>query len=320
MPIIEVREDLTSDLVFDNDQDRVKVVSQKINLKSGMQRNMLKMDLFWDHLPSQIGVSPVQSFNGIIEFIVTPTPLILTNMSVDGQPRATPNASNENVLYKSIINTTTRPNPIQEGGRYQFREFPNNFLATESNFPFYHPHVYVNVVYHLADNPDVTYPYVSRSRCSFYMSFAEKRISKIKYGIGLLREFAQSQTMQISAQGRSLINVFDLAGQYSPLYTWGGARPEIMISGQNLTQYFISQSGQEAETMDTAGQLRTFAQQSRTMVPNPQAFGDAVAGIPYWIREFLPLGVITGAIRPQRPPRVTQDDPLLAGLGNVICV
>lgn len=319
MPIIEVREDLTNDLVFDNNQDLIKVVSQKINLKSGMQRNMLKMDLFWDHLPSQIGVSPVQSFDGVIEFIVTPTPLILTNMTVDGLPNATPNASNENVLYKAIINTPNRSVDIQDGLLIS-REFPQDFLATQSNFPFYHPHVYVNLVFHLADGPTTSYPYVSRSRCSFYMSFAEKKISKVKYGIGLLREFAQSQTMQISAQGRSLINVTDLAGQYSPMYTWGGARPEIMISGQNLTQYFVSQSGQEAETMNTAGQLRTFASQSRTMVPNPAAFGDAAAGIPYWIREFLPLGVITGAIRPQRPPRVTQDDPLVAGLGNVICV
>jgi len=319
MPIIEVREDLTNDIVFENNQDLVKVVSQKINLKSGMQRNMLSMDLFWDHLPSQIGVSPVQSFDGVIEFIVTPTPLILTNMTVDGLPMATPNASNENVLYKAIINTPNRSVDIQDGVLIS-REFPQDFLATQSNFPFYHPHVYVNLVFHLADGPTTSYPYVSRSRCSFYMSFAEKKISKVKYGIGLIREFAQSQTMQISAQGRSLINVTDLAGQYSPMYTWGGARPEIMISGQNLTQYFVSQSGQEAETMNTSGQLRTFASQSRTMVPNPQAFGDAAAGIPYWIREFLPLGVITGAIRPQRPPRVTQDDPLVAGLGNVICV
>jgi len=319
MPIIEVREDLTNDLVFDNDQDLIKVVSQKINLKSGMQRNMLSMDLFWDHLPSQIGVSPVQSFDGIIEFIVTPTPLILTNMTVDGLPMATPNASNENVLYKAIINTPNRSVDIQDGV-FISREFPQDFLATQSNFPFYHPHVYVNLVFHLADGPAISYPYVSRSRCSFYMSFAEKKISKVKYGIGLLREFAQSQTIQISAQGRSLPNVIDLAGQYSPMYTWGGARPELMISGQNLTQYFVSQAGQEAETMNTSGQLRTFASQSRTMVPNPEAFGDAAAGIPYWIREFLPLGVITGAIRPQRPPRVTQDDPLVPGLGNVICV
>jgi len=42
--------------------------------------------------------------------------------------------------------------------------------------------------------------------------------------------------------------------------------------------------------------------------------------MPYWIRDLLPLGVISGAIRPQRPPRVTQDDPTLPGLGNVVCV
>lgn len=318
MPIIEVREDLTDDIVFENPQDVIKVVTTKVNLKSGMQRNMLQMDLFWDTLPQQIGIPESNiPFAGVIEFIVTPTPLILTNMSVDGTPRAAPNASNENVLYKAIYSAEERGFSLNAFGE---RRFPQDFLATQSNFPWYHPTLYFNLVFHLREDEFTTYPYVSRTRCSFYTSFLEKKISKVKYGIGLLREFAQSQTMQISAQGRSLMNVLDLAGQYSPLYTWGGARPEIMISGQNLTTYFVSQSGQEAETMNTATQLRTFADQSRNMVANPEAFGDAAAGIPYWIREFLPLGVITGAIRPQRPPRVTQDDPGLPGLGNVICV
>jgi len=317
MPIVEVREDLTNDLIFANSQDLVKVVTQKVSLKSGMQRNMLQMDYFWDSLPTQIGVTPQFSFDGVIELIVTPTPLILTKMNVDGRPTAAPNASNDNVLYKAII---SGPFPAVEvqAATYQTREFPSKFLATQSNFPFFHPHVYISLVFHA--NEPKGYPYISRSRISFYMSFAEKKISAVKYGIGLIREFALSQTMQISAQGRLLSDPANLAGQYSPLYTWGGARPELMISGQALTQYFLSQSGQEAETMNTSAQLRTFAAQSRTMVPNPDAFGDAAAGMPYWIRDLLPLGVITGAIRPQRPPRVTQDDPTVAGLGNVICV
>ena len=318
MPIVEAREDLNNDLIFENFQDSVKVVTQKISLKSGMQRNMLQMDYFWDDLPSQIGTPPPQlSFDGVVELIVTPTPLILTKMTVDGLTNATPNASNDNVLYTAIISGPDIPQAVY-GARFNQRQFPSQFLATQSNFPFYHPHVYINLVFHLNEQKD--YPYISRSRISFYMSFAEKKISAVKYGIGLLREFALSQTMQVSAQGRLLQNPLALAGQYSPLYTWGGARPEIMISGQNLTQYFLSQSGQEAETMNTSGQLRTFAAQSRTMVPNPEAFGDAAAGIPYWIRDLLPMGVIAGAVRPQRPPRVTQDDPLLPGLGNVIMV
>ncbi len=321
MPIIEARESLTNDLIFENNQDRIKVVTQKINLKSGMQRNMLQMDYFWDHLPSQIGVLPsILSFDGVIELIVTPTPLILTSMSVDGLPRATPNAASDNVLFKAVINSPDRPVTIQEGGRIQQRQFPQSFLATQANFPFYHPHVYISLVFHLADIDAGAYPYVSRSRISFYMSFAEKKISALKYGLGLIREFSISQVERVTANGRLLSNPLNLAGQYSPMYTWGGARPEIMISGQALTQYFLSQSGQEAETMNTSAQLRTFAAQSRTMVPNPEAFGDATAGMPYWIRDLLPLGVISGAIRAQRPPRVTQDDPTLPGLGNVVCV
>jgi len=317
MPIIEVRESLTNDIIFENDQERTQVVTQKVNLKSGMQRNMLQMDYFWDSLPSQIGVPVQLNFDGTIELIVTPTPLILTGMNVDGQPNAAPNASSDNVLYKAIISGPIIPELVASAPFNQ-RQFPSQFLATQSNFPFFHPHVYINLVFHLKEQKN--YPYVSRSRCSFYMSFAEKKISSLKYGLGLIREFSNSQTERITANGRLLQRPLELAGQYSPLYTWGGARPEIMISGQALTQYFLSQSGQEAETMNTSAQLRTFAAQSRTMVPNPDAFGDAAAGMPYWIRDLLPLGVISGAIRAQRPPRVTQDDPTLPGLGNVVCV
>ena len=35
---------------------------------------------------------------------------------------------------------------------------------------------------------------------------------------------------------------------------------------------------------------------------------------------FLPKGVEAGAVRDQYPPRVTQDNPAIAGLGNILMV
>jgi hypothetical protein len=59
------------------------------------------------------------------------------------------------------------------------------------------------------------------------------------------------------------------------------------------------------------------------MVPNPDAFGTpntAQGNVPDWFSTMLPLGVEAGPVRPQFPPRVTQDDPALPGLGNILMV
>ena len=107
MPVIEMRESLGSiDVEFPNDQSRVQVVQKRINLKEGSwQRNMLQMDLFFDDFPHVIGTPIPRAFDGIIEFYVTPTPLILTSESIQLAPKRGPDASNNNVLYKAVIQT-----------------------------------------------------------------------------------------------------------------------------------------------------------------------------------------------------------------------
>ena len=75
--------------------------------------------------------------------------------------------------------------------------------------------------------------------------------------------------------------------------------------------------------MQTAGSLRQFARDAREMVPNPDAFGTAVTPngpVPDWFASFLPKGITAGAVRSNFPPRVTQDNPALPGLGNILMV
>ena len=59
----------------------VQVVQKRINLKEGtFQRNMLQMDLYFDDFPQEISQGRARPYEGVIEFYVTPTPLILTNL------------------------------------------------------------------------------------------------------------------------------------------------------------------------------------------------------------------------------------------------
>lgn len=148
MPIVELRESLGSfDVEFTDDQDRVQMLTKRINLKEGNhERNMLQMDLFFDDIPHELGGSLPQSFPGVIEFFVSPTPLILTNESLQLTPNRGPDASNTNVLYKSILYSATNP---QSG---PITRFPQDFLATSANFPFYHNQLYLTLVFHAYDD------------------------------------------------------------------------------------------------------------------------------------------------------------------------
>lgn len=310
MPVIEMRESLGStDIIFD-EQDTVKVVQKRINLKSGPhQRNMLQMDLFFDDYPQTLGTDVPENFEGIIEFFVTPTPIILMDETVRLTPNAGPLASNQLVLFKAIL----------EG--QSVTRFPQDFLATNANFPFFHDQLFVTMVFHRSQASEG--PVAVRFAASFYMSYKEKRVPAYRAAMGVISERFASMLAKAQTNGRTLQNVTDLEGSFIPSYNWGGIRPEYMVDGQTLTQFFLNLDAQASEQMQGTGTLRTFAAQARQMVSNPDAFGSAggaAGAVPDWFVQILPKGVEAGAVRPQFPPRVTQDNPAAAGLGNILMV
>lgn len=324
MPVIEMRETLgDQDIEIIDDQSRVQVVQKRINLKEGSyQRNMLQMDLFFDDFPQVLGKPTPTKFDGWIEFFLTPTPIILSIETLQLTPKRGPNASNPNVLYKAIIGTNEStqqfgvPNLLP-----QITKFPQDFLATNANFPFFHDQLYLTMVFHAYDTD--TYPTNIRFSASLYMSYNEKKVKPVRSAMGVIAERFEMMMAQSRTMGRVLLNPNNLAGDIIPAYEWGGIRPELMVSGQSLSQYWLRKDGQSAEPMQNPTSLRNFARQARQMVPNPNAFGTvgtAQGDVPDWFSSFLPKGVEAGAVRPQFPPRVTQDDPALAGLGNIICV
>lgn len=309
MPIIEMRESLGSKDVELKAGEKVAVIQKRINLKEGtFQRNMLQMDLFFDDYPQLLGGPEPIDFRGIIEFFVTPTPIILMDETVRLAPNAGPLASNQLVLFKAIL----------EGS--QVTRFPQDFLATNANFPFFHDQLFITMVFHRYKDSDDEFV---RFAASFYMSYNEKKIPAYRAAMGVISERFASMLAKAQTNGRSLFNVTDLAGSFIPAYNWGGIRPEYMVNGQTLTQFFLNLDSQASEQMQGTGTLRVFAQQARQMVSNPDAFGSIGGGqgsVPDWFVQILPKGVEAGAVRPQFPPRVTQDNPAATGLGNILMV
>jgi len=309
MPIIEMRESIGSlDVTLPKNQS-VSIIQKRINLKEGtFQRNMLQMDLFFDDYPQLLGGASPIVFPGIIEFFVTPTPIILTDETVRLTPNAGPLASNQLVLFKAIL----------EGS--QVTRFPQDFLATNANFPFFHDQLFITMVFHREQALEEQF---CRFAASFYMSYSEKKIPAYRAAMGVISERFASMLAKAQTNGRTLQNVTDLAGSFIPSYNWGGIRPEYMVNGQTLTQFFLNLDSQASEQMQGTGTLRTFAAQARQMVSNPNAFGSvggSQGSIPDWFVQILPKGVEAGAVRPQFPPRVTQDNPAAAGLGNILMV
>lgn len=316
-----MRENLGSiDVTIENDQDRVQVVQKRINLKEGSwQRNMLQMDLFFDDFPHILGKDFPRAFPGYIEFFLTPTPLILTNESLQLTPKRGPVAANDNVLYKAIVTTQAdEPAPLVP----QITRFPQDFLATNANFPFFHDQLYLTMVFH-ADDVNQDYPVITRFSASLYMSYNEKKVKASRSAMGVIAERFNMMIALQESNGRVLQNPLNLQGDTIPSYQWGGIRPELMVSGQSLSQYWLKRDGQEPERMQTATSLRLFAKAARQMVPNPDAFGTPntpEGNVPDWFSTILPKGVEAGPVRSQFPPRVTQDNPALPGLGNILMV
>lgn len=322
MPIKELRESIGDiDLTMANDQERVQIVQKRINLNEGsIQRNMLSMDLFFDDSPYIIGKDTAAAFDGVVEFYLTPTPLILTSESLLATPRRGMDAANTNVLFKAIITpkeSGSRINPLS----WNIDRFPQDFIASNANFPFYHDQLYLTMVFH--GNAEAEYPLTVRFNASLLMSYKTKKVSEITAALGVISERFNSMVAQQESMGRIMPNPLDMAGQYIPSYNWGGIRPELMVSGSTLSQFFLHLENNQPEKTLRPSEIRGYAKLARTMVPNPDAFGTTdpvVGGIPDWFRTIIPKGAVAGAVREQFPPRVSQDDPTLPGLGNVICV
>ena len=321
MAIIELRESIgNTDVLMDTDADNVKIVQKRINLKEGSyQRNMLSMDLFFDDPPHVIGGSKPTQFIGTITFMVTPTPVILTGETLLLTPKRALDACNTNVLYKSILYQTDDSAPFSIN--YNITRFPQDFIASNANYPFFHDQLYLTMVFRAYSSD--TFPIGIRYNASIALTYNEKKVSAVRSALGVISERFNAMVATNKLVGNILERPLTNAGTFIPSYEWGGIRPELMVSGQNLTQYWLRQDGQEPETMQTTGSLRSAARQARQMVANPDAFGTPntpIGNVPDWFAEFLPKGVEAGAVRDQYPPRVTQDNPAIAGLGNILMV
>jgi hypothetical protein len=292
MPIHEIRESIELKRIV-TDGNGFAIVQKEINLKENMSHKMLQCDIFIDN--------PNPTFSGdfyTMEILVTPTPVIYTDMIINGLTSRAPSASNDNVLFKQII---TRKVASDETGENVIDEFPNRFIAARPTFTWYMPKLYLTLFIHSGSEPDINFNDIA---ITMYCAVESKKASLVTYGMGVIREDHIAQVAAVMSNGRSIPPARNV-GQAFPMWKYGGVRPELMISGSSLANFFNRTDSQEPQNTNTTARLRRMAQDARQMQPNLDAFGTAVTAdgaIPSWVRLELFKGVESGAVRDQWPP------------------
>jgi len=293
MPIHEIRESIEQELLT-LDNNGFGIIQKRINLKENMSHKMLQCDAFFDN------PQPKAEQLFLMELLVTPTPVIYTDMNISTFGNRAPSASNENILFKEFYSNSAALSGLT---------FPNRFISARPTFTWYHPEIYITLFVHGEASADI-----GDIAISVYCAVESKKASLITYSMGIIRENHIAQVAAIMSNGRAIFPP-DNVGQSFPMWKYGGVRPELMISGSNLASFFNRQDSQEASETNTTGRLRRMAKDARQMQPNLDAFGTAVTvdgAIPSWVRLELFKGVESGPIRDQWPPIKHADN------GNVL--
>ena len=221
-------------------------------------------------------------------------------MEISSFTNRSPSASHENILFKEFFS-----NNLALSGH----TFPNRFISARPTFTWYHPELYVTLFIHGEGGAEI-----DNIATSIYCAVESKKVSLITYGMGVIREDHIAQVANVMANGR-MIEPARNVGQSFPMWKYGGARPELMISGSNLASWFNRTDSQEAGETNTTGRLRRMAKDARQMQPNLDAFGTQITAdgsIPSWVRLDLPKGIEAGPLRDQWPPIKHADN------GNVL--
>ena len=290
MPVHEIRESIELPSIT-LDSNGFGIVQKVINLKENMSHKMLQCDAFQDN--------PLPKFSGdtyLMELLVTPTPVIYTDMPIAGFTSRSPSISNENILFKEYFSNISIVDRLS---------FPNRFISARPTFTWYMPKLYLTLFIH--GEPDAVFDDIA---IGVYCAIEAKKASLVTYGMGVIREDHIAQVAAVMSNGRSIPPARNV-GQAFPMWKYGGVRPELMISGQSLANFFNRTDSQEPQNTNTTARLRRMAQDARQMQPNLDAFGTAVTAdgaIPSWIRLELFKGVESGAVRDQWPPTKYADN------------
>jgi len=296
MAIHEIRESISLPEITAN--DGVIFVERIINLQRGSRHTINAIDVFLDNPYVEC------SDTAVCNIVISSQPMLLTNEVIsvtNAWLNDVPQAGVDTILYKGNFEIRSKAyNQITA-------EFPNNFLGASPTFSWYTPRLYMYVVVTGTNAKQID---VSNLRVSAYIAVDNKKAKYLSVMLGTIRERSIAQLAKISSLGR-VIPQSRITGQTFPMFLYGGARTQFMMSADSLSDFYTQLAPQDSEKMLTTAQQRDFMKAARTMVGFDDAFGEQSAtlgGVPDWIRLFALQGVISGAVREQWPPLKHDDN------------
>jgi len=299
MPITELRDGITlqqegvegESVSLTLDSNGFGIIQKKINVTRQMRHKLEHCDFYIDSYGTGYQAA---------EFYLTPFPLIYSDMVaqnvVSTTIQNTVAAYNENVLFKAQW----------QAGVLLTNEFPNNFLSSRPTFNFYSDTLYLTAFFSGKELEPIQNVIIS-----FYAALDSTPIDSIEHGMGLLKERMNTMTSRIDTLGRSIPPSRNV-GQIAPFWKYGGVRPERMIEGRSLVNFWLNMADRDDEDMSDPTLLRDQVKSARQMVTNPTAMG--IGDVPDWIRLYLNEGIVAGSLRSQWPPIKHADN------GNVLCL
>lgn len=310
MPIMEIREVLTGKMIANDDVNEPMMMQKRINLPHGKRFKILSVECFDDNM--HISASNTENVAVTREAYVTPFPIVPTSQAfgfTEDQREASDYplggmgafAADSGVLYKRLdwtrgdFNDSTG-NPSLGSYNFYNLEFPNPETANNSPFSWYTPHIYLTCKVNYQGSKKNT-----PIALSFYIKYEMTNADTTQCAMGLYKEQLEAQCRLLTKTANT-IDVNTAAGRSFPMWKFGGARPEIMVTSANVLRYFNKLASQAYQDMDNIQSFRTRFKEATTMVGYDQPFGDTSTGIPDWITLMDVAGVTSGPIRSYPPP------------------
>jgi hypothetical protein len=288
MALHETRVGFQLDDATDFGGNLANVYTQKIHLEPGKKHTILAVDMFIDTLNvynEGLEAPPARLVGNVF---LSPYPAWdtaqITEFGVSG-----PMASEPMVLFKSSFQYDYDPNDpassVGSANLVKLREFPTEVIASGESFDFYSNQLYMTVILTKYDTDTI----VSDCHISMLVQLDDKEVNEIEHAMGAYAELKEAQRKRLLMDTASLVGAggYNYSGQWFPSATYGGIRPERMVTGDLIGQ-FLGSGADNAEQMNTRAAFQTVDSYARRMQPYDEAFGrdSAISGDPYpdWLR------------------------------------
>ena len=298
MPHTFIEESIIGDVTC-SDPDGIGILQKRINLPKGKKFSVETIDIFDDN--GSVGQDKATpDLPCAVVYYVSPYPIQLSSMgwgNVGAQNlKQGPNAGDGQILFKRIGLNQVEP----DGTVWIWSQYPSPQIASVPGKSWYSPHLYVTALfYNIAES---TYNFNFSVSVNLKMTNATNLMStKMQF-----QEFRDAQ-MRLLANTAVNIPQNEWVGQTYPMWTYGGIRPELVMSSTNLLTYWSDSELLNPETAQSRAGLEAQYIASRTTVAFDQAFGDAALELPSWL-NITASGISSGQLRKQWPPNKYADN------------